>query len=104
MSAPRILGLYRFTFSALILIASIQTLVAAQGDHAIALLAATEIGGAVILCWRRTQWFGAALLLAVFGCAQVMAALQGEWPARFLLYAASAVLIVTLDRTLMRAH
>jgi len=104
MSAPRILGLYRFIFSALILIASVQTLVAAHGDHAIALLAATEIAGAVILCWRRTQWFGAALLLAVFGGAQLMSAMQGEWPTRFLLYAASAVLIVTLDRTLMRSH
>jgi len=66
MSAPRILGCYRFTFSALILLASLQTLVAAHADHAIALLATTEIAGALILCWRRTQWLGAALLLGVF--------------------------------------
>jgi hypothetical protein len=103
MSAPRILGCYRFTFSALILLASLQTLVVAHADHAIALLATTEIVGALILCWRRTQWLGAALLLGVFGWAQVMSAMQGEWPTRFLLYAASALLIVTLDRTLMRS-
>jgi hypothetical protein len=104
MSAVRILGLYRFIFSALIIVASIQTLVAARGDHAVALLAATEIAGAVILCWRSMQWCGAALLLGVFGCAQLMSAMQGEWPTRFLLYAASAVLIVTLDRMLLRSH
>ncbi|MGN6452277.1 MAG: hypothetical protein ACTHL7_04280 [Steroidobacteraceae bacterium] len=103
MSAPRILVCYRFTFGALILLASLQTLVAAHADHAIALLAATEIAGALILCWRRTQWLGAALLLGVFGCAQIMSAMQGEWPTRFLLYAVSALLIVTLDRTLMRS-
>lgn len=58
MSAARILDLYRFIFTALIIVASIQTLVA----------------------------------------------MQGEWPTRFLLYAASAMLIVTLDRTLLRSH
>jgi len=28
--------------------------------------------------------------------------MQGEWPTRFLLYAASALLVVTMDRTLAR--
>jgi hypothetical protein len=102
VSAQRTLALYRLTFSALIVIASVQTLVAAQGDRGVLLLAATEIVGALILCWRRAQWLGAGLLLIVFGCAQVLSALQGEWPTRFLLYAASALLIVTLDRTLVR--
>jgi hypothetical protein len=100
MSARRTLALYRLTFSTLIVIASVQTLLAAQGDHAVLLLAGTEIAGALLLCWRRAQWPGAGLLLIVFGCAQVLSALHGEWPTRFLLYAASVLLIVTMDRAL----
>ncbi|HEY2340519.1 MAG TPA: hypothetical protein VGH75_08320 [Steroidobacteraceae bacterium] len=42
-------------------------------------------------------------LLVVFASAQVMSAMQGEWPTRFLLYAASALLVVTMDRTLARS-
>ena len=103
MNAPRVLALYRLTFSALIVIASVQTLLAADGDRAVMLLAGAEIAGAVILCWRRTQWLGAGLLLIVFACAQVLSAMEGEWPIRFLLYAASVLLIVTMDRTLTRA-
>ncbi len=104
MSAPGLLRLYRLIFSALIAVASVQTLLAARADRAIVLLAATEIAGAVMICWRRTQWLGAALLLGVFACAQIMSAVQGEWPTRFLLYAASALLIVMMDRTLIRAR
>ena len=104
MSAPQLLALYRFTFSALIAIASLQTLLAARGEHGVALLAAVEIAGALSLCSRRTQWLGAALLLGVFACAQIISALQGEWPTRFLLYAASAGLIVMMDGRLLRPH
>ena len=104
MSALRALAAYRLIFSALIVVASLQTLRVAQADHAAVLLAATEIAGALILCWRRTQWLGAALLLLVFASAQLMSAMHGEWPTRFLLYAASALLIVTMDRALAAAH
>jgi hypothetical protein len=55
VSARRALAVYRLIFSALIIVASFQTLLAAQGDHAVVLLAVTEIAGALILCWRRTQ-------------------------------------------------
>jgi hypothetical protein len=98
------LAAYRLIFSALIAAASLQTLRAAPGDHAVVLLAATEIAGALILLWRRTQWLGAAVLLVVFACAQLMSAMHGEWPSRFLLYAASALLIVTMDRALAAAR
>ena len=104
MSAARLLALYRLVFSVLIIAASVQTLLAAHGDHAVLLLAATEIAGALILCWRRAQWLGAGLLLIVFGCAQLVSALHGEWPTRFLQYAASALLIVTMDRTLVQSR
>jgi hypothetical protein len=100
VSAPRVLAVYRLTFSALIIVASVQTLFAAAGDHAVMLLAGSEIAGALMLCWRRMQWPGAGLLLIVFACAQVMSAIQGEWPTRFLQYAASALLIVAMDRAL----
>ena len=100
MSALRTLAAYRLIFSALLIVASVQTLLAAGGHRAVVLLAATEIAGALILCWRRAQWLGAGVLLLVFACAQVLSALQGVWPTRFLLYAASALLIVTMDRAL----
>jgi hypothetical protein len=40
----------------------------------------------------------------VFASAQLMSAMHGEWPTRFLLYAASALLIVTMDRALAVAR
>ena len=102
MSAARILAAYRAIFGTLIAVASIQTLVAAPAHH-VALLAAVEIAGALMLMWRRTQWVGASVLLAVFACAQVLSAVEGEYSMRFLQYAASALLIVLLDRTLSQA-
>lgn len=102
MSAARILAAYRMIFGALIVMASIQTL-AARPVHHVVLLGAIEIAGALMLVWRRAQWAGAALLLLVFAGAQVMSAVEGEYPTRFLQYAASTLLIVLLDRTLAQA-
>jgi hypothetical protein len=88
-------------FAALIIVASVQTLLAALPDgHPVMLLAALEIAGALILMWRRAQWLGACVLLGVFAVAQVMSAMEGEWPTRFLQYAVSTLLIVALDRAL----
>ena len=103
MSAARILAAYRVIFCALIVVASVQTLAEVPAHHVV-LLAATEIAGALLLTWRRAQWAGAAALLVAFGTAEVMSALAGEYPARFLQYAASTILIVLLDRALMRAR
>ncbi|HTL93246.1 MAG TPA: hypothetical protein VL176_12925 [Steroidobacteraceae bacterium] len=103
MSPALLLTAYRLDFSTLIAVASVQALLAAREQHGVVVLAATEIAGALILCWRRTQELGAAVLLVVFASAQVMSAMQGEWPTRFLLYAASALLVVTMDRTLARS-
>jgi ABC-type uncharacterized transport system permease subunit len=102
MSAVQILTAYRVSFCALIVAASAQTLVTASSHHIVA-LAVVEIAGALLLAWRRTHWVGAALLLAVFACAQVISAIEGNYPTRFLQFAASTVLIVLLDRTLSRA-
>src|SRR5438094_963078 len=83
MSAARILAAYRAIFGTLIVVASIQTLVAAPAHH-VALPAAVEIAAALMLMWRRTQWVGASVLLAVFACAQVLSAVEGAYPTRFL--------------------
>jgi len=99
MSAARVLAAYRLVFCVLIVIASAQTLVAEQTHH-VALLATAEIAGALLLVWHRTQWPGAALLLLVFAAAQVIAANEGEYPTRFLQYAASTLLIVGLSKAL----
>ena len=101
MSATRILTAYRVIFVALLVIASTQALLAPhEGAHNIMPLAAAEIAGAAALLWRRTQLPGALVLLGVFGCAQVLAALEGQWPTRFVQYAASTLLIVALGRAL----
>jgi hypothetical protein len=101
MSATRILTAYRVIFVALLLIASTQALLARrEGAHNIMPLAAAEIAGAAALLWRRTQLPGALVLLGVFGCAQVLAALEGQWPTRFLQYVASTLLIVALGRAI----
>ena len=103
MSAGRILAAYRVIFSTLIVVASLQTLIAERAHHVV-LLAAAEIAGALLLMWRRAQRVGAAALLAVFACAQVISAVEGEYPTRFLQFAASTVLVVMLDRALSPAR
>ena len=101
MSARAILGAYRLCYCLLILIASLQTLVAeGAADPHVVPLATAEIAGALLLLLPRAQWLGLTLLLGVFACAQVLAAMSAAWPTRFLQYAASALLIVLLDRAL----
>jgi hypothetical protein len=101
VSAVHILAAYRVTFSALLLLASLEALSAGHAhSHRVLILVAAEIAGALLLCWRRTQWLGAGLLFVVFTCAQLLSALEGSWPIHFLQYAASTLLIVSLDRAL----
>ena len=103
MSAARILVAYRVIFCVLIVVASLQTLAQRLPHHAV-LLGVVEIAAALMLLWRRTQWVGAAALLAVLAAAQVLSALQGEYPTRFVQYGASTLLIVLLDHSLFRAR
>jgi hypothetical protein len=101
MSAARILSIYRALFVALLVVASIQALLAGhEGGHNIVPLAAAEIAGAVALLWRRSRPAGACVLLGVFACAQVLSALGGRWPTQFLQYAASTVLIIAMGRAI----
>jgi hypothetical protein len=100
MSSERVLTIYRLTFVALIIVSSVETIMTATGRghgyHAL-VLAMAEVTGATALGWRRTQLFGAGLLLFVFAAAQLFSAVMGEWTTRFLQYAASTVVIVLLD-------
>lgn len=101
MSAARMLAVYRAIFVTLIVVASLQALLADHGGaHHIVPLAAAEIAGAVALFWRRTQLPGACLLLAIFALVQVRSALDGRWPTQFLQYAASTVLIIAMGRVI----
>lgn len=101
MTPERILSAYRLVFSVLIVVASVQTLLDAP-DHHVILLSAAEVLGALLLLWRRVQWLGLSLLLIVFACAQLISAIEGNYPTRFAQYAASALLIVSMDRVLTR--
>jgi hypothetical protein len=101
MSPSRILGLYRLVFVTLIIIASAQALVMAhEVAHHVAPLATAEIAGALMLSWRKTQLAGAGLLVCVFAGAEAVSIVQGIWPTHFLQYAACAICIVMLDRTI----
>lgn len=99
MSATRLLALYRITFVALLVLACVQTLLSEhEGGHEVVLLAGIEIVAALALLWPRTRLAGACVLLGVFAIAQYWSALAGRWPTHFLQYAASVLLIVTLER------
>jgi len=100
LSARGLLGLYRATFSLLLIIASVQTLAAEPAASHAGPLAATEILGALLLLARRTQTLALVLLLASFAGAQLLAARQGVWPTRFAHCAASVLLIVLLEGAL----
>ncbi len=103
MSAAALMAAFRGLFCALLVIASLQTVLGTAHGHA-ALLAAAEVLGALLLAVRRTQWLGAWLLLAVFSCAQIAAALASAWPVRFALYGACALLIALMDGALRPAR
>ena len=101
MTPARLLLLYRGTFVALLVIASVQTL-AGEGRASlpVAALASVEIGAALLLLWQRSQVAGMILLLVVFAVAQTVTAMMGQLQTHFLQFAASTILIVSLDRAL----
>jgi hypothetical protein len=100
MTPLRALAWYRAIYVACIVELSVETALHADSlsDHHF-WLAAIEIGAALLLLFRRTQVPGLVLLLLVYALAGTVTALMGRVPAYLLLYAASALLIVRLDRT-----
>jgi len=92
----------RWTFIVTILASSAQTLIAANGrsspSHAVDALAALEIAAILVFALGRSRHWAALILLLVFAFAFVASAVQGEFAARFVYFAASAVFLSRPDR------
>ncbi|MGH6872542.1 MAG: hypothetical protein ACREHE_13660 [Rhizomicrobium sp.] len=106
MMARRILTLYAAAFAALLVAASVQTLLSAEGiaGHGhVAMLAAAEVAAALVLAWPPTRYAGGIVLLAILLLAQILTIAAGRRSTHLLQYAISVVLILALDRVLPRA-
>lgn len=103
MTPMRLLLIYRWTFAGLIVIASVETLMTeGRASLPIAVLASVEIVAALLFVWRRSQVAGMIALLVAFAVAQAITMMMGQLQTHFLQYAASTVLVVSLDRALAR--
>jgi hypothetical protein len=101
MRADRILNAYRLIFATAIIALSVLTAIHAKRvtDHHF-WLAAIEIVAALLFMVRRTQQIGMSLLLAVFAVVAVHDVATGEIPVSLLLFGATAIAIVMLDRAI----
>lgn len=101
MPSDKILRTYRVLFVAVIVGLSVETITHAKrvSDHHF-WLAAIEIVGCLLFLARRTQVAGLALLLATFSVAAIHDAVTGNVPFSLVLFGASAVTIVLLDRAI----
>jgi hypothetical protein len=99
--AARALAVYRVVFVGCIVVMSVRTAASASRvtDHHF-WLAAIEAIAALLLLPRRTQRGGLALLLAVFAGVAVHGLLTGQMPIELVLYGASAITIVAIDRAI----
>lgn len=97
----RALAVYRVVFVGCIVVMSVRTALSASrlADHHF-WLAAIEIVAALLLLARRTQRGGLALLLVVFAAVAVHDLLTGRTPVDLVLYGASAMAIVAIDRAI----
>jgi bacteriorhodopsin len=92
------------TIFVLFLVASSATTMAGAQAHGgkfagyLTLLAAAEIGAALLFLFQLTRTAGLAALLAIFLIAFGLATFSGEMPLRFVYYAASAAFIIAVDR------
>jgi hypothetical protein len=95
----RALWWYRVVYSACIIVMSVETAARARNmvDHRF-WLGGLEIIGALMLLIRRVQVVGLVILFAVYAVAAVHASVSGEIPAGLVLFAASAWIIVFIDR------
>jgi hypothetical protein len=97
----RALAVYRVVFVGCIVVMSVRTALSATSvaDHHF-WLAAIEAIAALLLLPRRTQRGGLALLLAVFAAVAAHELLTGGMPIDLVLYGASAIAIVAIDRAM----
>jgi len=89
---------YRVVYVGCIVVLSAETMrtARAMSDHRF-WLAGIEILTALLLLARRTQRVGLVGLLIVYAVVALHAITLGEVPAALVLFAASAILIVSLD-------
>lgn len=101
MPSDKILRTYRVLFVAMIIGLSVETMMHAKrfSDHHF-WLAAIEIVGCLLFLVRRTQVAGLSLLLATFSVAAIHDVASGYVPFALVLFGASAVTIVLLDRAI----
>lgn len=101
MTRPWRLRALRWSFAAFIGYASAETYLApGHGGFAglaIRVLAAAEFLAAALFATELYETAACAALLAIFSIAAVLTYLGGEWPFRFLYFAATAVFL-TMER------
>lgn len=100
MTAIRPVVWYRLVYVACIVYLSIETAVGARGlaDHHLWIGSAEAVAAAMLL-FRAVRYFGLAALLVIYALVAGTTVAAGHVPAHLIIYAASAVLIVQLDRT-----
>jgi hypothetical protein len=96
---PRALWWYRVVYVACIVIMSVETMAHARNvtDHHF-WLGGLEVIGALALLLRRTQLAGLVILLAVYAVVASHTVLTGGIPSAVVLFAASALVVVYVDR------
>ena len=98
LNPTRVLAAYAAVFSLFIVWASFRTAVnPAPHGPAIRCLASVEIAGALLFVLRKTRFLGLSILLVVFAIAAGIEIHLGEWPLRFVFYAASALFVQYLS-------
>ena len=94
----------RWVFVWTILLSSLATLIQASGiaggspDRDIAILASIEIAAVIAFTAERWRGWAAVVLLLVFATACIVSAVQGEFAARFIYFAASTIFLQGADR------
>lgn len=99
MSVLRPVVWYRFVYVACIAYMSIETV---RGAHGVSnhhfWIGSAETAAVLLLLYRPLRVAAFVALLAIYALAAGLSIASGEIPARLILYAASAMLIMQLDR------
>ena len=98
LNPTRLLAIYAWIFSLFILWGSVRTAInPAPHGLPVQLLAAIEIGGALLFPFSKTRRIGVVILIGVFAAAAGIEVHLHEWPVRFVFYAATALLVQFLS-------
>jgi hypothetical protein len=94
---------FAWIYASFLVAASVQTAVDAMHGHGphggipVAALAGVEILAALLFLVPKARTAATAALLAIFAIAAILTSLSGDLPIRFAYYAATAVIIVSLN-------